>query len=94
MSDDRVRTFVKLRGRRAVPFQEYFVRGRARGAVEKIELRGIGRARPNPAVLRGDSQIRRGHPGAVESVRLAWPDSEIDAACARLCAASNRASRP
>ena len=41
MSDDRVRTFVKLRGRRAIPFQEYFVRGRARGVVEKIELRGI-----------------------------------------------------
>jgi LPPG:FO 2-phospho-L-lactate transferase len=52
MSDDRVRTFVKLRGQRAVPFQEYFVRGRARGTVEKIELRGIARARPNPAVLR------------------------------------------
>jgi LPPG:FO 2-phospho-L-lactate transferase len=51
MSDDRVRTFVKLRGRRAIPFQEYFVRGRARGAVEKIELRGIGSARPTPAVL-------------------------------------------
>ena len=56
MSDDRVRTFVKLRGRRAVPFQEYFVRGRARGAVEKIELRGIGRARVNPAVLRAIRQ--------------------------------------
>ncbi len=52
MSDDRVRTFVKLRGQRTVPFQEYFVRGRARGAVEKIELRGITSARPNPAVLR------------------------------------------
>ena len=52
MSDDRVRTFVKLRGRRAIPFQEYFVRGHARGDVEKIELRGIGIARPNPAVLR------------------------------------------
>ena len=52
MTDDRVRTFVKLRGRRAIPFQEYFVRGRARGTVEKIELRGIGIARPNPAVLR------------------------------------------
>ncbi len=51
MSDDRVRTFVKLRGRRAIPFQEYFVRGRARGAVEKIELRGISDARPTPAVL-------------------------------------------
>jgi LPPG:FO 2-phospho-L-lactate transferase len=51
MSDDRVRTFVKLRGRRAIPFQEYFVRGRARGIVEKIELRGIRDARPTPAVL-------------------------------------------
>jgi LPPG:FO 2-phospho-L-lactate transferase len=51
MSDDRVRTFVKLRGRSAIPFQEYFVRGRARGVVEKIELRGIRDARPTPPVL-------------------------------------------
>jgi LPPG:FO 2-phospho-L-lactate transferase len=51
MSDDRVRTFVKLRGLRAIPFQEYFVRGRARGIVEKIELRGIADARPTLAVL-------------------------------------------
>ncbi|HEY6394728.1 MAG TPA: 2-phospho-L-lactate transferase CofD family protein, partial [Candidatus Binataceae bacterium] len=51
MSDDSVRTFVKIRGREAVPFQEYFVRGRARGAVEKIELRGIEHARPLPAAL-------------------------------------------
>jgi LPPG:FO 2-phospho-L-lactate transferase len=56
MSDDRVRTFVKLRGRRAIPFQEYFVRGRARGSVERIELRGIAEARPTPAVL---AAIRR-----------------------------------
>src|SRR5258708_7112258 len=51
MSDDRVRTFVKLRGKPPIPFQEYFVRGRARGIVEKIELRGIRDARPSPAVL-------------------------------------------
>src|SRR6266481_2745391 len=51
MSDDRVRTFVKLRGQPAIPFQEYFVRGRARGVVEKIELRGIRDARPAPGVL-------------------------------------------
>jgi LPPG:FO 2-phospho-L-lactate transferase len=51
MSDDRVRTFVKLRGRPAIPFQEYFVRGHARGVVEKIELRGIADARPTPAVV-------------------------------------------
>ena len=51
MSDDRVRTFVKLRGRSAIPFQQYFVHGRARGAVERIELRGIADARATPAVL-------------------------------------------
>jgi LPPG:FO 2-phospho-L-lactate transferase len=51
MSDDRVRTFVKLHGRPAIPFQEYFVRGRARGVVEKIELRGIRDARPAQGVL-------------------------------------------
>ena len=51
MSDDRVRTFVKIRGREAMPFQEYFVKGRARGVVEKIELRGIQDARPLPSVL-------------------------------------------
>ena len=52
MSNDRVRTFVKLRGRAALPFQEYFVKGRARGAVERIELRGANSARPLPEVLR------------------------------------------
>ncbi len=46
MSDDRVRTFVKVRGRAAMPFQEYFVRNRARGRVERIELRGAQQARP------------------------------------------------
>lgn len=51
MSDDRVRTFVKLRGRTAMPFQEYFVRGHFRGVVERIELRGAGRARPLGAAL-------------------------------------------
>ena len=44
MSDDRVRTFVKLKGRPPLPFQEYFVRRRARGKVESIELRGIKEA--------------------------------------------------
>jgi LPPG:FO 2-phospho-L-lactate transferase len=53
MSDDRVRTFVKIRGRDAMPFQEYFVKGRARGLVEKIELRGIEEARPLPSVIDG-----------------------------------------
>jgi len=51
MTDDPVRTFVKLRGHDALPFQEYFVRRRARGVVEKIELRGIDEARPTAAVL-------------------------------------------
>ncbi|MGH7949071.1 MAG: 2-phospho-L-lactate transferase [Candidatus Binataceae bacterium] len=52
MSDDRVRTFVKLMRRRAMPFQEYLVRNRARGKVERIELRGIKTARALPEVLR------------------------------------------
>ena len=51
MSNDRVRTFVKLRGRTSMPFQEYFVKGRARGIVEKIELRGIEEACPLLSVL-------------------------------------------
>lgn len=51
MSDDRVRTFVKVRGRAAMPFQEYFVRRRFRGAVERVELRGAARARPLGAAL-------------------------------------------
>jgi LPPG:FO 2-phospho-L-lactate transferase len=52
MSDDRVRTFIKLRGRAPMPFQEYFVKRRARGTVERIELRGIERARALPAAIR------------------------------------------
>jgi LPPG:FO 2-phospho-L-lactate transferase len=52
MSDDRVRTFVKVRGRDAMPFQEYFVRRRFRGTVERIELRGAAGARPLGAALR------------------------------------------
>ncbi len=52
MSDDAVRTFIKLRGKpQALPFQEYFVRGRARGAIESIELRGLATAQPLPAML-------------------------------------------
>ncbi len=46
MTDDTVRTFVKVRGQPAMPFQEYFVRRRFRGTVERVELRGIERARP------------------------------------------------
>jgi len=51
MSDDRMRTFVKLRGRAAMPFQEYFVRNRARGRVEAIELRGVESAQPLPEAI-------------------------------------------
>lgn len=52
MSDDPVRTFVKVRGRTAMPFQEYLVKRRGRGAVERIELRGIESARPLSAAMR------------------------------------------
>jgi len=56
MSDDRVRTWVRLRNHQPIPFQEYFVHRRARGNIERIELRGITRAGPAPGVL---DSIRR-----------------------------------
>src|SRR5579875_2223935 len=58
MSDEPVRTFVKLKGKAPLPFQEYFVRGRARGAVEKIELRGAQEARVTPAALAAIQRAR------------------------------------
>jgi len=58
MSDERVHTHVKLKDREAIPFQRYFVRGRARGAVEAIELRGIETARPAAAALRALAESR------------------------------------
>jgi LPPG:FO 2-phospho-L-lactate transferase len=51
MTDDRVATFVKVKGRSPLPFQEYFVRNRFRGEVESIDLRGAASARPLPAAL-------------------------------------------
>ena len=58
MSDDRVRTFVKIRGREAMPFQEYFVKGRARGFVERdrtARYRGCASPALGP---RCDSRLR------------------------------------
>ena len=50
MTDDQVRTFVHTeRGRLA--FQDYLVRGRARGRVRRIEIAGGRRARPAPGIL-------------------------------------------
>jgi LPPG:FO 2-phospho-L-lactate transferase len=51
MSNQRVHTHVKLRGKAFMPFQEYFVKHRARGAVEAIELRGIEDAQPAKGVI-------------------------------------------
>ncbi len=51
MSEQPVRTFVTLRGRAAMPFQEYLVRNRARGRVERVEFRGLEKARPLPAAV-------------------------------------------
>lgn len=51
MSDERVYTHVKLKGNKPLPFQEYFVRRRALGRVEAIELHGIERARPASGVI-------------------------------------------
>jgi LPPG:FO 2-phospho-L-lactate transferase len=51
MSNERVHTHVKLKGKPSMPFQEYFVKGRARGAIEAIELRGIEEAQPVDGVV-------------------------------------------
>ena len=55
-SDDQVRTFVKVKGLPTMPFQQYFVKRRFRGAVETIELKGVATASPCPAALRSIRQ--------------------------------------
>lgn len=51
MSDDPVRTRIRVRGAGTLDFQEYLVHRRGRGVVESIRLAGIGTARPAPGVL-------------------------------------------
>jgi LPPG:FO 2-phospho-L-lactate transferase len=51
MSDDPVRTFVHTRRGLRLPFQEYFVRRRARDRVARLSYRGLRAARPAPGVL-------------------------------------------
>jgi LPPG:FO 2-phospho-L-lactate transferase len=46
MSDAPVRTVVQVAGRGPLPFQQYLVRGRGRGRVQRITLRGARQARP------------------------------------------------
>jgi LPPG:FO 2-phospho-L-lactate transferase len=51
MSDTRVRTFVEVAGQGPLPFQRYLVRGRGRGQVTRITLRGTRQAPPAPGAL-------------------------------------------
>ena len=51
MSDAPVRTVIEVAGRGPLPFQRYLVRGRGRGRVTGIKLRGARRARPAPGTL-------------------------------------------
>jgi LPPG:FO 2-phospho-L-lactate transferase len=50
MSDQRVSTWVGVRGRR-LPFQEFMIVERAEGPVEAVDLHGLHRAPPSDAVL-------------------------------------------
>ena len=50
MSDAPVRTFVEVAGQGPLPFQQYLVRGRGRGRVQRIILRGAQSARPAAGV--------------------------------------------
>ena len=51
MSDDSVRTTVKVAGVGSVPFQEYLVKRQGRGEVRSVRFLGIGSARPARGVL-------------------------------------------
>ncbi|MBI1814352.1 MAG: 2-phospho-L-lactate transferase [Deltaproteobacteria bacterium] len=51
MSDDPVRTVVHVAQRGALPFQQYLVKGRGRGRVERVQFVGASRARPAHGVL-------------------------------------------
>jgi LPPG:FO 2-phospho-L-lactate transferase len=50
MSDDPVRTHVKVRGAWHA-FQEFMIVERAEGPIEGLEFRGLGHAAPSPEVL-------------------------------------------
>jgi LPPG:FO 2-phospho-L-lactate transferase len=56
MSNDRVRTIVHVEKQGPLPFQEYLVKRRARGGVERVIFSGLKSARPAPGVL---AAIRR-----------------------------------
>ncbi len=51
MSNDRVRTIVETTSGLSLPFQEYFVRRRARDSVRRLQYRGQREATPAPGVL-------------------------------------------
>lgn len=51
MSNDPVRTVVHTEAG-ALPFQEFFVKGRGKGQVERVELRGLANALPAPGVCK------------------------------------------
>ena len=51
MSNEPVRTRIKIAGLGTLRFQDYLVKRRARGVVEAIQLKGIKNARPAPGVL-------------------------------------------
>ena len=51
VTDDRLRTMVRLRDGDEVPFQDYFVRLRHAVPVSGVRFDGAGAARPGPAVL-------------------------------------------
>jgi LPPG:FO 2-phospho-L-lactate transferase len=50
MCDEQVATEITAGGRR-LPFQEFMIVERARGPLEKVELRGVESSRPTPEVL-------------------------------------------
>ncbi len=52
MSNQPVRTRIRVAGAGTLAFQDYLVKRRATGQVQSIQLAGIGKAKPAPGVLR------------------------------------------
>jgi LPPG:FO 2-phospho-L-lactate transferase len=73
MSDTPVRTWVHTAERGSRPFQEFMIRDRCQGHIEKVEFRYERRAAPSKAVLDALAQARAVIVGPSNPVISIWP---------------------
>ncbi len=74
MSDDPVRTRLRLADSQDVAFQEYFVKLRHSVVVESVRFEGAETARPAPGVLEALESAEIDRRGALEPGRVDRPD--------------------